>query len=150
MLFSLSRSRPIPHLLWRTFHLRLTASPTTHQAQGTPSPCNQACTLSWAGSEIHLRRQSTLTNWPLHTPVLPLSSRHDVLFDLEPWGHGTDWRVLVQRHSITTQDTIVRTAEKQGNGVCFILLIASSCKYEVLAFTSRPWLILMLAGLGYF
>lgn len=48
---SLCCSRLIPHLLWRTFLLSLTVSPTTLQAQETLSPSNQAYTLSWAGSE---------------------------------------------------------------------------------------------------
>lgn len=50
---SLSRSRLIPHLLWRAFLLRPTVSPTTLQAPETPSPSSQACTPSWAGSETH-------------------------------------------------------------------------------------------------
>lgn len=48
---SLSLSRLIPPLLWKASPLSPTASPTTLQAQETPSPFSQACILG--GSEIH-------------------------------------------------------------------------------------------------
>lgn len=64
---SSSLSRLTPPLLWKASPLSPTASPTTLQAQGTPSPFSQACIQG--GSEIH---SPLLTFNP--QPVVPVSS----------------------------------------------------------------------------
>lgn len=63
----LSLSRLIPPLLWKASPLSPTASPTTLQAQETPSPFSQACILG--GSEIHFPLLTFNTQ-----PVSPVSS----------------------------------------------------------------------------
>lgn len=84
---ALSRSRLTPHPAWKASSLSLTASPTTPRAQGTPSPCSQACTRSWAGSETQrrpLHSHSTLTPGPHAAPPRPAPQQQETRVALRP------------------------------------------------------------------
>lgn len=72
---SLCASRLTPRLRWRASLLSRTALATTQQARGTPSPCNQACTPSWAGSETDPRRAEKRTRIDLRTETNKLTTK---------------------------------------------------------------------------
>lgn len=71
---SLCASRPTPRLRWRASLLSRAALATTQQARGTPSPCSQACTPSWAGSETDPRCAEKSTRMDLLTETSKLTT----------------------------------------------------------------------------
>lgn len=120
--FPLSLSRLTPPLLWKASPLSPTASPTTLQAQETPSPFSRACILG--GSEIH---SPLLTfNTQLVSPLKPIKCRH--FFPELSYDSCITVVLVLQPESPLTIHHI-----KTKNGVCVYLkvILVNRCNCHI-------------------